>query len=158
MSSGEKYAYGAQLVMILAVMFPAMNFGNLTYDIGVCLWGPWFLALVAALMASGVPFLEAASKALALIQLLMAPFHRNDHKVQCQVKHDTALKVNAGVQHGECPEQKWSVIGRVAPKTKGMALAGRHVLLESLIMLENQKQRVREPRNHHWCPHSAALG
>lgn len=142
MYGGEKYAYGALLLLILLLTYPHLRLGNGTYDIGVCLWGPWLEIVVAVLKASDVPALASAADALAELRNLMAPFHRNDHKMQCQVKHDVALQSGAGVQHGEAPEQKWSAWGRVAPKTKGMALAGRHVLLECLVSLENTKQRV----------------
>ena len=150
MNSGEKYSYGAYLLLVFSLLYPASKIRNITYDIGPCLWGPWFDVLRRLL--PDVPALAGAAIVLSVAQYLMAPFHRNDHKAQCQITHDTARKLGAGVQHGECPEQKWSVAGRQAPRQKGMSLANRHTSKSTFWISENKRQRVR--RTHPSIPPS----
>lgn len=43
MWSGEKYAYGAILIILVAIRYPDARLLNILYDIGPCLWGPWFM-------------------------------------------------------------------------------------------------------------------
>lgn len=112
-----------------------------TYDIGPCLWGPWFDAFLV--IVNVLPFLHKVTVVLACVQYLMAPFHKNDHRAPCQIGHATELKVGAGVQHGEAPEQKWSVAGRQASRQKGMSLANRHTSQAVFWKMLNKQQRVR---------------
>lgn len=143
MDSGEKYAFAFLLLVRVGLFYPAMRVLNVMYDIGPCQWGPWCMKVIAILHL--VPELLGLVPVLKPIQFIMAPFHKNDHKPQCQVEHDAFLVPRAGLTHGEHCEQAWSVSNPQADVLKGMGIARRHCMLALYWVFYNNGQRVCAP-------------
>lgn len=135
MHEGEKYAYAAMLLLLLAqIHFCGVE--RVWYDIGPCQFKPYWGKLRDQLP-------EEVQQQFAATVFPLLPFHRHMHTAACQAVNAAHFFKGAGLSFGEVVERKWSRAGELALRLVASGIAMIHIILECFWQLENELQDVR---------------
>ena len=145
MQSGERYAYGIMMLLVIAAV-QKCSISNCMYDIGPCAFAPTW--------SRYLQFLKDADPLLASCFLNMnfplPAFHRYMHRALCQALYAWVWVKGAGVLGAETTEQGWSRSGLLSKRLKGMGILRKLVTLEHFWSLFNDSKQVH--RSSHGSP------